>query len=327
MRLQIGQFSRQSVMNISHFITVSYTTFSPWHVTCFLDNMKQVQTKQLNRNWVKCCAILCLSAVPVFALAQEPELKLVKVDKPISVGEKYRIDCEVAWQGDAAEFAVLAAEIDPVDWGTAELVESRATVRDGQNVVAQSIDLIPEKPGDFETPEIRIAYLRPKESKPPEDPSSRTNPNTRSAYPPLRVAPFTLHVDPGRAHPRAFGGLLGALSLFLVAMVALWWNIRRRQPRLQPAASGIPHPDPDVAEAAIESASRLRLNGDHYRFYQELLSAVVPLGEDATELKSKFEKRMADAGYRGVRPTDEDMDGDIRELRRAWAVIKNREDA
>lgn len=247
-----------------------------------------------------------------------------KEDKGISVGQVYRIECEISWAGAADDFAILTGEADAIEWGDVTFVSSSATVRDGKNIVTQVIEIRPEKPGDFETPELRIAYLRPKETTPSEDTSSRTTPNTRSAYPPLLVAPFTLHVDPGRVKPVAFGGILGAILLFCAAAGGLWYARTKRAP--QPTATLQPLDTPDfaTASAAIDSAAPLRLNGDLYGYYRALAKAAKALGSAGSDLATQLETRAGDIGYRGVQPTETDLDSDLRAINRIINGLKER---
>jgi hypothetical protein len=127
--------------------------------------------------------------------------------------------------------------------------------------------------------------------------------------------------------PIWISGGLGA-SLFIAALV--WWSVRRLRKR-RPLLAGSQvseEPKPDtpcpVFEEALRCARRRRQEGDFYQFYVELSRAAEALpaeGQDP-ELAATLKTRAQETGYRGVRPTDDQMDGDLRGLERAMARYK-----
>jgi hypothetical protein len=82
-------------------------------------------------------------------------------------------------------------------------------------------------------------------------------------------------------------------------------------------------PNP-VFEEALRCARRRRQEGDFYKFYVELARAAETLevGGQQPELAATLKERAQETGYRGVRPTDDQMDGDLRDLERAMARHK-----
>ena len=74
----------------------------------------------------------------------------------------------------------------------------------------------------------------------------------------------------------------------------------------------------------MHSARQHRLDGDFYRFYLDLSRAAEALHAtgEAPELAATFKTRAQEAGYKGARPTDDQMDGDLRDLERAAARHK-----
>jgi hypothetical protein len=87
-------------------------------------------------------------------------------------------------------------------------------------------------------------------------------------------------------------------------------------------------PKPDTAnpvfEEALGCARRHRQEGDFYQFYVGLSRAAGTLPADghAPELAATLKTRAQETGYRGVRPTDDQMDGDLRDVERAMARHK-----
>jgi hypothetical protein len=122
----------------------------------------------------------------------------------------------------------------------------------------------------------------------------------------LKAAAMTLVVRaPFAWQPWAAGG--GALAAAAGAAGA-WWRRRKRAA----AMSGAPgRTQREVVQALLHEARRHRLDGDFYAFYKTLQRAAQTLGlEEAGALA----QRTQAVGYRGVRPTDDDMDGDIKRV-------------
>lgn len=269
-----------------------------------------------------CALLLCSGAWA------EPELRLILPDGPARAQRPYRVECEVTWEGEPSAYAVLSAETNPVDWGIIDIESAKAFVRDGTNVVSQVIEIVPDKAGSYEVPEIRVKFLNPEATSPAESAASVTAPSDSSVPPPLRADPFIIEVRAPRTQFWISGGL-GA-SLFLG--MAGWWFVRKRA-RLRP----IPAPATDSstlsqAEAALHRARKHRLDGSFYEYYVELGRAAdfLPTAGSSSELAASFKARANAVGYKGERPGDDEMDSDFREVERAlarWrAMDEQRED-
>jgi len=285
-----------------------------------------------------CAVAAAVGGINIDTAGAEPELKVIPQDGPAHPGHAYRIVCEVSWAGNASDYTILPAEADPVDWGTVALTEVKAFVRDdaagARNIVSQTIEITPQfvkprqtvastsippnKTGSFKTPAIRIAYFTPEatppaESAAPPAAAPGTVPPVSSASPSLGADPFDLMVCPDRT-PIWISGGLGA-SLLLTALG--WWSVRRLR-RPQPTLPKTPADLSDVQQA-MHSARQHRLDGDFYRFYLDLSRAAEALHAtgEAPELAATFKTRAQEAGYKGARPTDDQMDGDLRDLERA----------
>lgn len=164
----------------------------------------------------------------VLAEAAGPELRVTPGGQKATTGKAYYITCEITWTGGADEYVILPAVVDPVDWGKATVRSASATRRDGKNVVSQTIELVPEKSGEFQTPVIEIAYQRPEDVKQPEEPESPMHPTGPDAIPRLRADQFPLLVQP-HTTPAWPSGVLGALFVFAAAMGVAGWAYRRRR--------------------------------------------------------------------------------------------------
>jgi len=310
------------------------------HGSCVPRDMKGFLNIKLNNLW-DVFPFIALVLLTCAANAQ-PELKVIPQQGSAHPGHAYRIVCEVSWTGKASDYSILPAEADPIDWGTVALTEVKAVVRDEadgpRNIVSQTLEITPNKAGEFKTPAIRIAYFNPEATPPAESaaPSAvtpGTAPPDSSASPSLGAEPFSLMVYPDRTPIWIFGGL-GA-SLLLTALG--WWSVRRlRSPQPLLVGSRVSgfgfrvseEPKPDtpssVLEEALGCARRRRQEGDFYQFYVELARAAETLevGGQQPELAATLKKRAQETGYRGVRPTDDQMAGDLRDLERAIARHK-----
>lgn len=274
--------------------------------------------------------------VPILALmvcgvaSAEPELKVIAQEKPARPDKVYRIVYETSWEGGPSDYSILPAEVDAIDWGTVTLAGVNATVRDGVNVVSQTVEIIPNDPGEFDAPEVRIAYLNPEATAPTEKAASGTDPSVSSASPSLVADPFIIVVRPARFFAWLFGGL-GA-SLFLLVVLG-WWAMRHRRSRQSSqngpaAASPRLREDDATVQEALHKARQRRLDGQFYEFYVELSRAadLVASGGDGRSVAASIKAHAEEVGYKGLRPTDDQMDGDFGDVERALARLKERND-
>jgi len=252
----------------------------------------------------------------------EPELNVVVPDKPARPGNVYRIVYEASWEGSPSDYSILPAEVDAIDWGTATLANVNATVRDGVSIVRQTIEIIPNEPGEFDAPEVRIVYLNPEATAPTENAIPGTDPSDSSASPSLGADPFTVVVRPARFSTWLFGGL-GASLLLLIVLG--WWVVRYRRGR-RPAQEGTAKAvDVAAVQEALHKARQRRLDGQFYEFYVELSKAAAELvvnGIADQNVATQIKARADEVGYKGLRPTDDQMDGDIGDVERALARLK-----
>jgi hypothetical protein len=259
----------------------------------------------------------------------EPELKVTKPEGPARVNVTYWVTYEITWTGAPSEYAVLPAKVDSIDWGAVTTGQATATVRDGVNVVTQKIGIIPNKSGEFTSPKVSFQFLNPEATPPAEKAVPRTDPPDSSASPSLGAEPFTLVVRPAGSQFWNSGGL-GAP--FILCGVVAFLIIRRVRGRKKlstvqsHAASSF-----SVAQTALHRARQFRLDGKFYEFYRELgqLANDAKAGakseaaaNDFGALAATLKGRAQEVGYRGVRPTDDQLDGDFRDMERALARVK-----
>ncbi|NIA15493.1 MAG: hypothetical protein GWP08_15625 [Nitrospiraceae bacterium] len=120
-----------------------------------------------------------------------------------------------------------------------------------------------------------------------------------------------------------FGGL-GA-SLFLGGFG--WWLARRKR-RPEPAAPSSDESSLSAVQDSLHRARKHRLDGRFYEYYTALSEAAADLSAkgESCELTAGLRARAQDVGYRGHRPTDDEMDGHFRDVERALARRKEEQE-
>lgn len=217
-----------------------------------------------------------------------------------TLGAPALIAYSVSWPDDEAPGVVLPPELPEVSWGRAWVAESRAT-SPRQVVVTVAVEA--DAPGrhEFPAPRIRVAAADAEVSGMLD--TARSTTLAAAAVPVAFSAPWAV------ARWQMGAGLLGLIAALAAA---LWWRQRRQ------VASG--HEALGAAEAAralLHDARRQRLDGDFYAYYKALARAAALAG--ASRLGAQLDEKTQSVGYRGVRPADEDMDGDLRAVERALA--------
>lgn len=287
--------------------------------------MKRSSVRKLN--WNPGLVALVFSAILSGISGAEPELRIVREEGSARSNRPYQIQCEVTWSGEASEYAIQPAEFDPIDWGTMTVTGITGSVKDGQNVVTQDIVVFPAKVGTYDVPAIRVPYLNPEATPPAEKAAARTDPPASSASPSLRAEPFRLDVRPARISFWISGGL-GASLLLLLTVIG--WRVashlrRKRQP-ISVSGAGSRRSDYESTHAFLHAARQRRLDGRFYEYYQELAHAAETL-PDAGALAASLHARAQEVGYRGVRPTDDELDISFRDVERALARSKEDQEA
>lgn len=225
----------------------------------------------------------------------------------------YPIQCQIQWQGNPAEYSVLPAQVDPVDWASLQVVSTETWAKDGVVGVTQTIELLPTSVGDHTLGPIRIPYLA----------IAPGNTAALAADPATIFKTESVAIQVTADHGRSGwlqGCLAGLAFAALAAAAAYQWKRKRRRTSNEAAVS----PQEEI-QALLHLARRHRLDGDYYSFYRTLTQAAERLSglhradEEISALSPVLKRRAADAGYRGIRPNDDEMDGDIKEVERALA--------
>jgi len=283
------------------------------------------RSSAIKLNWNPGLVALVLSAILSGISGAEPEVRIIREDGVARPHRPYQFQCEVTWPGAASAYAILPAEFDPIDWGTMTVTGVRSSVKDGTNVITQDIVVFPTKPGTFEVPALRVPYLNPEATPPAEKAAARTDPPASSASPSLRAEPFTLEVRPARNLFWISGGLGASLLLTVVGWRVACHLRRKRQP-ISLSGAAPSRPNLESLHAQMHTARQCRLDGRFYEYYQALARAAELL-PDTGALAATLHARAQEVGYRGVRPTDDELDISFRDVERALARSKEDQEA
>lgn len=285
-----------------------------WHRGCVRPYVSDSANPKRKRTFAWLAAVALAAAGASHA---QPELKTIHPKGPVHQDEPFTVVCEVSWAGSPGQWAVLPAQVEPFDWGSAEVTQIKASVRDGINVLTQNVVIKPVKAGAHKSPEILIAYRNPEDLTPPETSAPATDPMGTRVDPTLRTTPFILHVKPDRTLAWVFGGL-GAL---LLCLVLGWWSARKRRP---PAGHLPFSPTLSAESALLEDARRHRLDGHPYEFYLSLMRTLSACPNEG-DLSSRLKECAQAVGYQGVVPTEAQMNDHYAEVERALARRLRRE--
>ncbi len=263
---------------------------------------------------------LLAALAPFGAAAALPTVELHRAETRVAPGESHVVTVRVTWNGGANEFKVQPVDVNPVDWGAVKVVASTGRSENGQHTVEQTVEIVANEPGDYQVPEFRIGLSDPEATVPSELPDSETTLPDPGAYPMLKTDPFPLRVRSDWSSVWYFGGL-GALLLLVAVLggLAVLW---RRQARLGNAA---PSPASAMIDNALARANVCRVKGEFYEFYLSLHEAAT-LACATSALTDRLAQRAQDSGYRGFVPTHDDMEGDLRDVKRSLATL-SKEDA
>ena len=259
---------------------------------------------------------LCILDSFSLAPAQAPVLEVRLPQETAHVDEPYRVIYETSWEGPADAFAVVPADPETVHWASSSIVETATRTLDGKRFVTQTVEFVPYEAGEFEVAPFVVSYFDPALIADSEDSSEE---DAATPLPPqeiLRAAGFTVTVRPDLGPYMMYGTLVAAVA----ALSALGgWTLTRRRHRARLARASTKIPVPQTARAALNLARQYRLDGKFYEFYKELSRAATLLAPSvaARKLREKLEADVKEVGYRGVRPTDEGMDGALKDVEEA----------
>lgn len=125
--------------------------------------------------------------------------------------------------------------------------------------------------------------------------------------------PITITVSRDLTPYFTVGGVALLVALLVVAGVVLFRKSRKQE------ASGVDTSlsPSEQAREHVHAARRHRLDGDFYQFYLSLSRAASALNLEQGTVAPRLETRAQEVGYKGVRPTEDEMDGALKDIERA----------
>lgn len=248
----------------------------------------------------------------VAASAQSaPSLTVTPQAEAARPGEPFVVTLEMAWSGGPDAWGILPPEVDAPAWGTVRRGAATLSQRGGENVYAQTLEFVAEASGDYETPVLTVAYESPRvlvegfaEERMPE--------GTSAAGPMLReVSGGSVTVKVRKPFPFVPVGAFASVVLVLGVTAVAWRHYSTQQAEARRLARLAPV---ERAQTLLHDARRKRLDGDFYAFYQQLTAAVSVAGSQAEgkALAARLQERTREVGYKGIRPTEDDLDGDAK---------------
>ena len=242
---------------------------------------------------------------------EAPEVRLRDSDLAATAGRAHTLEFEVSWMGPPGAFIVSPLIIPKVSGGSLRLGPSFSESEGGVHRIVQRVEVVADTPGSLRIPSLEIPY-RERSIGPAEPRGDGT-----AEAPEMTTSLFTEAVEISVSEPRRWGVILGGSGAFvLVATIASVALYRRRRREISPPVS-VPS-GLATARDALHAAKKYRLDGDYYRFFGALRNGarVFAQSPEAARLLASLEDQAQDAGFRGGRPTDEAMDGAIRDYQR-----------
>lgn len=269
--------------------------------------------------------------VLAFPVGAQPTLERLAETQVVYLKRPVEIGYEVRWHGALDAYHILPPEFEDVDWADITLGPVEAFVSDGENVVRQSIVLMPLEEGTFEVPDMRVGYLTPGDLdavKQPEEVSDEQEPERE--IPRLRASGFTVEVRKDRTLLWGALAVIGAGTLLYLGGMAIFLLRRPRKAELEPESVGNGEPRPaDLRSAglALHEAKRCRVEGDMYAFYARLAKAAEMLGSEHEELAGVLQARAQKVGFQNYTPTGDEIETDYRAVARVLTQTRDEEEA
>lgn len=237
--------------------------------------------------------------------ASLPALSVEGLPSSLHVSETYRVVYRVQWEGGQDGLTVSCPEAPSLDWATSTFSGERASREGSVNVIEYVLELQPLSVGSQTLPSLSFGLHLPTET-------GTEIPQTLSSE------AVTLEVTPPPKTALWLGGAAG-VSILVIGGVAARAYRRRRA-----AGSGETEaPLEGSLQELIHAARRSQLDGDFYGYYRQLIRAGELLGsEQGAALARKFERKAQEVGFQGVRPTDDDLRADLREVERLMAKMR-----
>lgn len=228
-------------------------------------------------------------------------------------GDLFPVVYTVSWSETDGDFVALPPELPALESGTANVMDMHAAGREIRFTVGYRANTA----GTYTVPGLTIRLVKDLDT----DVTAITKLEESA---PTQVVKSEGLQAVFRASRK--GLWLGGIALLLVACGGMiFYRLRTRQLTPSDAAELSPL---EQAQELLHQARRSRLDGDFYAFYRALHSALTCLAthspEPHTALRDKIKRAIDDTGYRGMRPSDDVLEGDFRDVERIVAQEQQR---
>lgn len=261
------------------------------------------------RRWAMALAAILLTPWQVAWAADAPEVTVVHPEGAIRAGEPFEVGVTVSWTGESTRFNISPGELVNPAWGEGNWDRVEAEKSAGSTKQTFIARFTATEPGEISVPALRLTYV---------DTAEQAGENGRTSHQ-LEADgfPLTIRADYRWAYPYA------ALAIVLVGIgvsaASVWYGRRRAQAANAPDALAPWR----TVEESLHNARRHRLDGDFYAYYREQLRIVQFVGgEVKSEFGSKLQKQVEAVGYQGHKPTEDEIEGSMKDLERALARWK-----
>ncbi len=273
----------------------------------------------MNRSvfWSTLCAFVALGIGFGFAplsMAATPEVSYsVEPEHPVA-NSPFRVTYEVRWDGGPESLGVIPTEPETVVWGKAQLKDATSTTDASGQAIRYTVECVSDRHGEVQIPPLALSYVLepPFEERPKvvADASAGTEPETKAVEPQSLEAPgFSVtvgrNVDPAIIAVSAI-----ALALAAAGVLVAIRSRRKRAARVSAPAAG------STVQSLMNLARQHRLDGKFYEYYRELARASTLMAPSiaAKKLREKLEHQAQQVGYGALHPTEDDLEGAVRDL-------------
>lgn len=273
----------------------------------------------MNRSvfWSAFCAFVALGAGVAFtprSAATPPEVSYsVAPENPVA-RSPFRVTYEVRWDGGPESLGVIPAEPAAVVWGKARLADATSVADADGQAIRFTVEYVSDRYGEVQVPPLALSYvLEPpleERQKVVADASATAGSEVKVVEPQSLEAPgFSVAV--GRnVDPVVIAVSAMVLALVAAAALAAIRLRRRRAMRVSTPAAG------STVQSMLNLARQHRLDGKFYEYYRELARASTLMAPSiaAKKLREKLEHHAQQVGYGALHPTEDDLEGAVRDL-------------
>lgn len=264
--------------------------------------------------WFSAVALLVWAGMGVAG----PDLEVIPQKYSARPGEVFPVEYTFTWQDAGSPYTVLPPALPSLDWGEAALLEVRAQSAGDVNKTRVIVGFTAAETGHHEVPAIEFRLMNWNT----EDNTAVLTITPETPAQLLTSTPLTIKVS-AVGIPVIVAAIAVLLTVIVVGVAA--WRFKRGT---APDTGAMSLSVTEQGAALLHEARRHRLDGDYYAFYRVLRRAYDLVarvsGTPDERLCARLDVRIKDTGYRGLRPTEDDLEGDFKEVEQQVARMNDR---